>query len=272
MGEKMKQFLQKQSDKEADDILAQINADPEMADVHAPEEMEEALFARIDAYEKENAHRNLSEEDKELIELGKAYKKHRKRRKFTAVASLVLVGVMVSGITAMGGPEKVVEVVRRMVEERDHTVVNADNERVESVKEVTEWKAFGEIEKEFGFTPVKMYYVPEGVDFQECLINREVQYINMLYQSKDDRIIICVIRPNYKVSSTGSDVEDILINEYKKTVDEREIVIKQYMVEENGEDRWIAEFQEGTVYYFLQMYNLDKVEVDKITDKLYFHN
>lgn len=272
MGEKMKHFLQEQSNREAEEILTQINSDPEMADVHAPEEMEAALFARIDEYEKEKAHHNLSAEDKELIELGKAYKKQKKRRKLTAVASIAIMGMLFSGITAMGGPEKVVEVVRRIVEERDHTVVNTDDERVEPVKGVTELEAFEQIEKEFGFTPVKMFYVPEEIAFLKYESYKDTQYISVLYQGKENKIIRYVMWPNYKEGSVASDVEDVLLETYVDENNGRDIIVKHYMVQENGEERWSLEFKEGSVYYFVQIYNLNQNEVTKIIDKLYFYD
>lgn len=270
MGEKIKHFLQEQSNREAEEILAQVNADTEMADVHAPEEMEAALFARIDEYEKEKAHQNLSEEDKELIELGKAYKKHKKRRKLTAVASIAIMGMLFSGITAMGGPEKVVEVVRRMVEERDHTVVNADDERVEPVKAISEEEAYEQIEQEFGFTPVKMVYIPKEISFQKYEFYKDTQYISMLYRGKGNKIIRCVVWPNYKEGSVASDVEDLLIETYTRKTDGREIIMKHYVVQENSEERWSVEFQEDSAYYFMQIYNLDEGEVENIIDNLYF--
>lgn len=271
MGEKMIEFLQRQSDIDADNILAEVNADPEMADVHAPDEMEAALFARIDEYDMKKAHSNLSEEDRELIELGKAYKKSKKRRKYAAVASIALAGVLLSSVTAMGGPEKVVEKVNWILAGKEQTNIDVDNDRIEKPDEVTEEEVFAQIEKEFGFIPVKMFYIPEGIVFREKTINKETQYINMVYQGDNNRVIICVICPNYKVSSIGSDMEDILTNQYSKEVAGREIIIKHYIVKENKEERWIVEFEDENIFYFYQMYNLEKEEVNKITDKLFFN-
>ena len=272
MGEKMKKYLQEESAKEAEDILAMINADPDMADVHAPEELEAALFAQIDEYENEKSHYSLSEEDKELIALGKVYKKRKKFRKYAAVASIALMGIVFSSVTAMGGPEKVVEVVRRMVEEREHTVVNADGERVDSVKIVNELEAFEQIEKEYGFTPVKMHYMPDRIKFQEFESYEETQYISLLYQGKNERTIRYVICPNYKVGSFGRDIEDELLEEYEKEIEGRKFQIRHYKVEKNGENRWLVEFRDGNVYYFLQICNLDEYEINEIIDKLYFAN
>ena len=258
MGEKMIEFLQRQSDIDADNILAEVNADPEMADVHAPDEMEAALFACIDEYDMKKAHSNLSEEDRELIELGKAYKKSKKRRKYAAVASIALAGVLLSSVKAMGGPEKVIEVVRRMVEEREHTVVNTDDERLESVKVVTELEAFEQIEKVFGKKKKKMYYVPKGIIISESLIDKATQYINMTYQGEKNEVITYVIRPNYNIGSVSSDIADVLVEEYKMEVEGRNIYVKHFQVSENGEDRWVLEFTEESIYYFIQICNLEK--------------
>ena len=166
MGEKMKDFLQEQSNREADEILAQINADPEMADVYAPEEMDAAIFARIDEYEKEIVHENLSEEDKELIKLGQIYKKQKKRRKYTAVASIAIAGILLSSVTAMGGPEKIVEKVNWVLAGRQQTNIDTESDRIEDPETVTEEEAFAQIEEKFGFVSAKMYYVPKGIEFQ----------------------------------------------------------------------------------------------------------
>lgn len=271
MGEKIKEFLQKQSDSEADDILAMINADPEMADVHAPDEMDAVIFAQIDEYDKEQAYKNLSEEDKELIKLGKAYKKSKKRRKYAAVASIALAGVLFSSVTAMGGPEKVVEKVSWLLAGREQTNVDADSDRIEKPEAVSELEAFEQIEKEFGFTPVKMFYMPEGIKFQSCWFDRDMQYVNILYQDKYNNRILYEIVSNYKTGSHSKNVEDTLLEEYTKEVKNVEILIKHYAVSENEEERWLVEYEEENIYYFIHICNLEKAEVEKIVDNLYFH-
>lgn len=272
MGEKMIEFLQRQSDIDADNILAEVNADPEMADVHAPDEMEAALFACIDEYDMKKAHSNLSEEDRELIELGKAYKKSKKRRKYAAVASIALAGVLLSSVTAMGGPEKVIEVVRQIVLENERTYVDSQNERLEVLEGITEEEAYVQIENEFGFAPVKMHYLSKGIDFQGYFLDEETQYVNMTYQGSENRTIVYEMISNYRTGSFGRDVEDILLEVFTKEVEKTKILIKHYIVEENQEERWVLEFSENSVYYFIQMYNLNEEEVNKIIENLYFQN
>lgn len=270
MGEKMKKFLQEQSNREAEDILAQINEDPEMADVHAPDEMEEALFAQIEEYEKEKAHYNLSDEDRELIQLGKAYKKQKKRRKYAAVASIAIAGLLFSGVTAMGGPERVVEVVREKILDNERTYVDSQNDRVEETEVASEEEAYAKIEEEFGFVPVKMHYVTNGMKFQKLLMDSDTQYINMLYKDKREKAIIYIILPNYKIGSLGSDIEDVLLEEYVKECEGQNVSIRHYEIQDSDEKRWVIEFKDDGIYYFIQMFDLEKEEVEKIIDNLYF--
>ena len=269
MGEKMKRFMREQSNREADEIMAMIDQDPEMADVHAPDELGVALFAQIDEYEKSKTH-NLSEEEKELIELGKVYKKRRKARKYVAVAAIAVMAMTFGGVTVMGGPEKVMEVMKRAVMGREHTVVNSDDDRVVQKDNISEEEAYNQIQEEFGFLPVKLDYLPKGVGFSISEINEETQCINLVYQSEDEATIMYVLQPNYKVSSLGNDVEDVFIEEqyfFEKNV---EIILKHYQVQETREDRWIAQFEYNNVFYYLQLYNIKEQEVNKILENLYF--
>ena len=270
MGEKMRRFIREQSNKEADEIMAMIDADPEMADVHAPDEMEAALFARIDAYEESKRQRSLSEEEQELIELGKVFKKRRKARKYVAVAAIAVMAMTFGGVTVMGGPEKVMEKVERLMVGREQTRINSDDERIEGLSTFDEEEAYEEIQEEFGFWPVKLDYLPADVTFKIFEMNKETQCINFVYSGKNDCVIMYVMRPNYKIGSTGNDIEDKLISErfvYKEDVI---IFVREYVVKETKEHRYVLEYEYGNVFYLLQLFNVNSQEVDKVIENLYF--
>lgn len=269
MGEKMKRFMREQSNREADEIMDMIDQDPEMADVHAPDELGAVLFAQIDEYEKSKTH-NLSEEEKELIELGKVYKKRRKARKYVAVAAVAVMAMAFSGVTVMGGPEKVMEKMNWMLAGRKQTNIYSDDERIDGVGDQAEEGVYDQIQEEFGFLPVKLDYLPENMEYIEGNIYKETQYINMIYRGKQDSMIIYVMRPNYKISSIGSDIEDVLINESVEVRDEVSILIKEYMVKENDEIWFYLEFEHQNVFYYMQIFNMDDREVNEIIENLYF--
>lgn len=269
MGEKFKKFIQEQSNKEADEIMELVNQDPEMADVHAPDEMGEALFARIAEYEQSKKDRKLSEEEKELIELGKVYKKRRKVRKYVAVALIAILAMSFGGITVMGGPEKVLEVVEKWIAGGKETRINSGDERIEEVAGYTEEEAYEKIREEFEIDPVDMYYLPDGMKFVECGIFKEAQYINLVYQGEGSSIV-CMMRPNYKVNSTGIDSEDVLLEVYEEIVADTTLCIKEYLISESGKQGYALEFEYQNTYYFYQISGVEQKEFKKILENIYF--
>ena len=269
MGEKMRRFIREQSNKEADEIMAMIDADSEMADVHAPDEMEAALFARIDAYEESKRQRSLSEEEQELIELGKVFKKRRKARKYVAVAAIAVMAMTFGGVTVMGGPEKVMEKVERLMAGREQTRVNSDDERIEGLNMHNEEEAYEQVNEKFGFYPVRLNYLPMDMKFLNCEIFEEAQFINFIYQNEDGTIMY-VMRPNYKIGSTANDIEDKLISEKVVFKDNITILVKEYVVEESKENRWVLEYEYENIFYFLQIFNVSSEEVNKVINDLHF--
>ena len=271
MGEKFRKFILEQSNKEADEIMELVNQDPEMADVHAPDEMGEVLFARIAEYENEKMKQKekLSEEEKELIELGKVYKKRRKVRKYVAAALVAILALSFGSITALGGPEKVLEVVEKWIAGGQETRINSKDERVAEVKSFSEEEAYERIQEEFGFDPVVMYYLPDGMEFVECGIFKEAQLINMIYKESENKFIICMMRPDYKVGSTGIDTEDTLLEDYTRVTSGISMSIKKYQIEDSREKRCYIEFEHENVYYLIRIMNVKESEVEKILDNIY---
>ena len=84
MDEEMKRFLQEELKKEADQIMREVEADPEVADLTAPSEIDQKLYEQIKQYKEEHyaPEETLSGEQQELIRLGKIYKRKQKRRKW----------------------------------------------------------------------------------------------------------------------------------------------------------------------------------------------
>ena len=91
--EDWKEFIKKEMDKSIDDIMAEIEADPKMKDVKPPEGMYEELMEKIHEHERQTIYEQLSDEDKELIQLGKVYKKKRRFDRFVVVLAAMIVGL-----------------------------------------------------------------------------------------------------------------------------------------------------------------------------------
>lgn len=100
--------------READEIRAMIDNEPELQDIHVTDEMHDRLMDRIQKYEQEKAISNLSEENQEALRLGIELQNRRKTRMskkiwFVLAATLVLV-VGVS-VTSVGSKNIIIEPV-----------------------------------------------------------------------------------------------------------------------------------------------------------------
>lgn len=155
----------------------------------------------------------LSNDDKELIRLGKIYKKRLRNRKYFALANII-VFAFIFGLTSAGGPERVFKIFETNTLGRTRIVVDSENS-VKPAEDVQEETIYKEIEDAFGFYPVRLNSLPEGVEFQEAHIGEEIQGAQLIYGSDEKVKISYFIRPNYRLGSLGTDVEDTLLDEYQ---------------------------------------------------------
>lgn len=268
MNEEAKRKFEEELMEEAARLMGEVNSDVELNDVVAPPDMRDHIFSVIRAKEAGYVRDELSAEEEELIRLGKVYKRKRKNRKYLLLAA-VLVLTMACGVTSMGGPQKVYEKVTWMLAGRKQTNVDSDSENVVPQTDISEEEVYEEIEEKYGFLPVKIDYRPEGVEFQEVSNYDEMQGISIAYGNGNDVSIWYVIRPNYRESSWGKDVEDELLEEYETKVNDVLIRLGKYQVED-GTTRWSARFEYQDVGYNMWMNDMEKAEVDKIVENLYF--
>ena len=269
--EKWRRFFKREFDKEMQEIhgiLDEMNSNPEMKDVVAPEELHEKLFAQIREAEAEK--NRLSEDEKELIRLGMVYRKRRKWNK-VIVAVAAVVCAMAIGVTSMGGPDKVIQKVQGMLEGREQLNNDSEDGRTKEIITVSEVEAYQQIEDEFGFYPVRLDYLPEGVEFESMILADGAQNVCICYAGKNQETITYTAFPNYRASSIGRDVEDTLTDEYDKVVQDNTITIKKYLIEESQTFRYKISYEYQNVYYFLEINSIDDAEVDKIVENLYFN-
>ena len=268
---KWKRFLKNEMDKELQEIeciLEEMDNDPNMKDVVAPEEIHGKLFAQI--HEEQNEGETLSEEDKELIRLGKIYRKRRKGNKYLVLVA-ALVCAMALGVTSMGGPERVIEKFGWKIADREQTNIDTDSERLEEPDGLTEAEAYQQVEDMFGFYPVELLFLPHNMKFQEISMDKTMQVIHMTYQGENDESMSYTVYLNYRTGSIGTDVEDELISEYDKEVDGNQISIRKYRIAENQTERFVITYEYKNAYYFLQTFYIDDEEIEKIVENLYFN-
>lgn len=251
--------------REIEEILAAIDADPVLREVQAPPELREKVFAQIREYEEQKRLEQLSEEDREYIRLGKIY---RKRRKWNRVAVLIaaVVTVLALGTVSLGEDKNIFNALSRIFLEREQEVVDSDN--IEPDVYNTEAEIYEKIEDTYGFSPVKMEYLPQNTGFLEAVYGEDIQGINIFYGMGDRANIIYIIRPNYREASFGTDIEDEKIQEYQMLVNDTEISVKEYRIIDSGENRWSVQFEHQDTQYLLRITDLEQEEVEKIINGL----
>ena len=268
--EKLKRILQDDMNKEAEQILEAVENDPIAKDAVAPEGIYERLMKQIEEKEAEEQKANdeslLTAEQKELIRLGKIYKKKRSRRKYYVVGIAAVVAMAI-GLTSFGGAKKVFTEVKRFVSGKEQVVTNTNDGNFD--EEISsEEEAYQAIEDKFGFYPVRMYYLPEGMDFVEATVEEEKQLAFMHYADEKDRSISYCVVTNYRTSSVGVDIEDDVIQTYEKEIRGLTIHFEVYSVEENKDKRWKVRFEYEDAQYTLLFMGIDESEVNRIIEKL----
>ena len=142
---------------------------------------------RMDAYAE------LSEEDQEALRLGremlknqseekKIYTIRRKKRNIRRIVALaaVLILVMAVGMTSFGGPERMLQFMKSSVGGRQVSKVNSSDKN-KIIEEEDEEKAYEKIEKEFGIAPVRLWWYPENMEFENMILDTDIQVAEVDY-------------------------------------------------------------------------------------------
>lgn len=257
----------KREEAEAERLLEIINADPELRDLKPPADMlDKILESAREIWEQEEIE-SLSTGNKELIRLGKIYKKRRRISKYVLLVAALLVALGL-GSVSMGENMGLFSMVTRFFSGGDRVVVNSED--TEPILYVNENDVYAGIEKKFGFKPVVLEYLPVNIEFQEATISDELQIINMIYGTADAANIIYDIKPNFRESSFGTTIDDKKIQEYQIEINDVVIFVTEYVVESSGKHRWSAHFEYKDVQYWLRTTNLEQEEVEKILRDLSF--
>lgn len=195
----------------------------------------------------------------------------RKRRKKTIVAlAVALVAVLGVGMTSFGDGGFVAETVDRILGGRKTTNINSESENtdVTQQEEITEEKVFQEIKDEFGFDPVRLDYKPQKMKYADSLVDRDLLTKSIYYQYGNS-LLTYTMTFAYQDFSFGFDIEDVIVDEYVKTVKNTNIQVTEYRVKDSNEQEFSAEFQYKDISYFLSGV-IEKGEFEKILENLHF--
>lgn len=278
-GSDLEGIIREELHKEAEETRRTVEAsETEELPRDRKEAMRQNLKEQIDEYKKEKVYEQLSPEDREDLELGRQIRREREeaqekkgRKRFGKIAlnlAAVLALVSILGITSVGGPARLVEMVRTMVGEREVIKVNSDEENLK-IAEEREEEAYQRIKDAFGVDPVKIIIRPKGMRFSGVEIDTTIQIAEMFYQY-EEKTVVYFINASYAETSWGIDVEDEVTDSYRLEKKGTEIEIKEYQISNTGENRYSASYKYGGVEYFL-MGTMEKEDMEIIVKNLHFN-
>ena len=261
-------------------------------DIRMPEGTKEAVRARLDEeikkIEDAEVYDRLSEEDRRALELGrkvlreekekekekaekafegKTRKHHRRPRRVYIAVAAVLVATLAVSVSAMGGPERMLRMVRQAVGDREVEKINSSDENLVIVEE-NEEEAYQELKNIFGVDSVRITKRPVGIKFKQMRCDSQNLTAEMWYQGECGTITF-VISGSYKDSSWGIDIEDEIEEEYTKEIQNCEMEIKEYRLP-FGNEKYSARFTFNGLEYFL-VGTVSNVEFEKVINNLHFY-
>lgn len=261
--------------------------------ISIPEETQEIIYAGIQEKiraaerekEKERLYAQLSEEDMKALEIGRRIMeeeaagerkvrtvKIRKRLRMCVGLAAALTLTMAIGVTSMGGPERIIQMMTRTVGDREITQIDSREDNL--IVEENEEEAYQKIGEEFGVEPVRIWNKTEEMKFIEMDYNEEIQTAEIYYECGDGTFIY-LINTSFQDASLGIDIEDEIVDMYNKKIGSGEIKIqaevKEYKVQEAGQERYSAQFEyKGLEYFFIGV--MEKGDFEYILENLHFHN
>lgn len=286
--DQLKEILKDQLNREAKQIEEEVGLnDNEEIPNELKLRMKNALDQKIREREmrsedtkRTDAYAGLSEEDREALRLGREMLKNQseekkiytirwKKRNIRRIVALaaVLILVMAIGMTSIGGPERMLQFVKSSVGGRQVSKVNSSDKN-KIIEEEDEEKAYEKIEKEFGIAPVRLWWYPENMEFENMILDTDIQVAEVDYLYKDKKIEYFV-SASYGEVSWGYDNEDKKIDYYCEQVKSTDIEVTEYETPETERNRYVAEFEYKKLHYCLSG-ELTKEEIENILKNLYF--
>lgn len=266
------QFIKEALEREAEAIL-QENAEEGEADP-LPEDVKERIRKKIqndiEQYEKEHGNAGLSADESHARKLGRERETYRgkKSRKLYLILAAALLMALGASMTTMGGPERVVQLVKSIVGEREVTRVNSGEDTL-IIESGDSEEAYQVLSDELGVEPVKIATGSlNGLRFKLMEFDTNTQTAELIYTYKGENVIY-FINAAYVTSSWGVDAEDKVTTQYELERRGTVIEITEYEVQGYDVKRYEAEFRYNKIEYRL-FGTMEKEEFETILNNFHF--
>lgn len=254
--------LKEELEKEAAEIEKELAEDPELDNLEVSKELDDAIYAEIQQYEKEQ------EEDKIKEFPLRTYKK-KKRAKLVVALVAILVLVMGMSVSSVGSKSYMKELIEKFTGKSQMDVTNVKDMNSQDTNEWEENIAYQKVDEMIKVNCVRLLDGPKEMHFISYNINEDIQQADLFYEYKGETIRY-EIYLNQTDSSRGVTREDSEVNVYEIEVDGNKVEIEERKIEKIGEKSLIAEFEYKGVYYQLKGI-MKKSDFNKIIKNLKFY-
>ena len=247
--------LQKEVTKEAEEIEKEVSSHPELEDLKVTDKMEASLFNKIQEYEYDKRFKVV-------------YHKKKKRRYIIFALAAVIVLVVGSAITGVGSKSYWKVVWEQIAGDAGITGIDVDDMESQESEDIDEMGVYREINEKIGVAIPRLRYKPEGMKIKEYVLDENQGKVYLFYEYGDE-IVRYAMYMNDTDSSFAQKDTDTLVKEYEIQVNNLNIHVKEYDIDNSLDQRFVAEFQYRDVQYQLKGI-MKKEEFDKILENLYF--
>lgn len=197
------------------------------------------------------------------------YSKKRKKRIYLLVAAVAVL-VLAAGMTSIGGAPFVTGIMKKIIGDREMVQIDSEREGEDDriISEREESTAWQEIEEKLGIEPVKLRFIPEGMQLVDYDISKDLEDACLIYEY-DGKILEYQLWANSRDKAIGYDVEDNLESEEIIVVSGVDIYVKEYKIARSEMKEYTAQFKYGNSYYVLNS-GLEKEIFIKIVENLDF--
>ena len=254
--------LKEELEKEAAEIEKELAEDPELDNLEVSKELDDAIYAEIQRYEKE-------QEEAKIKEFPLRTYKKKKRAKLIVALVAILVLVMGMSVSSVGSKSYMKELIEKFTGKSQVDVTNVKDMDSKDVEDAAEKDAYRKVDDMIKRKCVRIRNMPKGMKFINYSINEEIQQADIFYEYKGETIRY-EIYLNQTDSSKGVTKEDSKVNIYEIEVDGNKVEIEERKIEKISEKSLIAEFEYKGVYYQLKGV-MEKAEFNKIIKNLKFY-
>lgn len=288
----MEDILKAELEKEAREILAEIEADESLQDLTMPDEAEEELMLKVQKLEEEKtAYERLSEKDKEALRLGREIQMQKenkiddgddnknpdytdgkvvtfrkKKRRTYLIVAVVAVLVMMMGMNAVGEVPLVTELTKQLFGDKELTNVDSEREDGKLVDATVDEdiKVYEKIKDTFNVDIIRLEYRPDKTKIIDYEIDEVMNRATVIYEC-NGAILDYKMIFNYREQVSGYMIEDELLDEKTFMVNDILIQLQKYKIENSDEIMYVAQYvYQDVQYIFNATTTLPEEEIEKI--------